>query len=280
MQALARRVVEAVARHVLAQPVAGVRREVELLRHRVPVEPHAVADAVRVVLEPRAVGVDARDIGVRVGRQADVARRADVEVELAVGPEGQVLPAVRQVARQDVVDHGHRRRVVEPVLDPLHLGDPRDLGDIERAVPEGHAVGQVEALGDRLDLARAALVDDRVDVAGHAARDEQRALVAPGHDARIVDPVRPQGRLEPGRELELVDRDIARRLGCRRLGDGCQRRILQLGRHALLPRRVVGGHWEGAEEEHRKHRDHRDVSHDGPPLQDRPEGSGLPAARN
>src|SRR6266542_5518840 len=107
VQALLRCDVEAVARHVVAQPVAAVGGEVELLGHRVPVEAHAVADAAGDVLEAGAVGIDAGDVGMSVRRHADVAGRADVEVELAVRPEGQVLPPVRQVAGQDVVDDLH-----------------------------------------------------------------------------------------------------------------------------------------------------------------------------
>jgi hypothetical protein len=219
VQALLRRVVEAIAGHVLAEPVARVHREVQLLRHRMPVEAHAIADTVREVLEAAAVGVHARDIGVGVRRDADIARRADIEVELAVRPEGQVLPAMRLIARQDVVDHFHGRGIVELVLDAAHLRDPRDLRDVERAVLEGDAVGQLEALGDHLHLALPPLVHHRIDIARHAAADEQRALVAPGHGARIVDPVRPQLRLEAGRQLDLGDRDLARRLRRRRLGD-------------------------------------------------------------
>ena len=212
-------------------------REVQLLRHGMPVEAHAVAHAVGEVLEAAAVGVHARDIGVGVRRDANIARRADIEVELAVRPEGQVLPAVRLIARQDVVDHLHGRRIVELVLDAGHLRDPRDLRDVERAVLEGHAVGQIEALGDHLHLALAALVHHRVDIARHAAADEQRALVAPGHGAGIVDPVRPQLRLEAGRHLDLGDRDLARRLRRRRLGDRRECRIGQVGGLPLLPGR-------------------------------------------
>src|SRR2546430_8897068 len=80
-------------------------------------------------LEPGAVGIDTGDVGVRVWRHADVAGRADVEVELAIGPEGQVLPAVRQVARQDVIYDLHVGWIVEPVLDPLHHGAPGTRGD-------------------------------------------------------------------------------------------------------------------------------------------------------
>src|SRR2546425_8547879 len=56
VQALPWRVVEPVARHVLTQPVAPVGGEVQFLRHRMPVEAHAVSDTVGVVLEPGAVG--------------------------------------------------------------------------------------------------------------------------------------------------------------------------------------------------------------------------------
>src|SRR2546422_4889703 len=242
VQTLLRCDVEAVARHVLAQPIAGVGCEVELLRHRMPVEAHAVPHAVGEVLEAGAVGIDARDVGVGVGRDADVAGRADVEVELAVRPEGQVLPAMRHVAGQDVVDHFHGRRIVQLALDARHLGDPRDLGDVERPVLEGYAIGQVEALGDDLDLALPALVHDRVDVAGDAAAHEERALVAPGHGARVVDPARPHRDLEAGWDLDLVDLELTERRGCRRLGDGRQHRVRHAGGLTLLPgwRRLLG----------------------------------------
>ena len=216
VQALLGRDVEPVARHVLAQPVARVRREVELLRHRVPVEADAVAHAMGPVLEAGAVRIDARDVGVRVGRHTDVARRADVEIQLAVRAERQVLPAVRSVLGQRLVDHLHLGRAVELALDPFHLGDPVDLGDVERTILESDAVRQIEALGDRLDLAAAALVDDRIDVAGDTARDEQRSPVTPRHHARVVDAVRPELDL---RHLDPVDGNLACRLRGRRLCD-------------------------------------------------------------
>ena len=274
VQALLRRDVEPVARHVVAQPVAAVGGEVELLGHRVPVEAHAVADAAGDVLEAGPVGIDAGDVGVGVRRRADVARRADVEVELAVRPEGQVLPAMGHVAGKDVVDHFHGRRIVQLALDARHLGDPRDLGDVKRPVLEGHAIGQVEALGDDLDLALPALVHDRVDVAGDAAAHEERALVAPGHGARVVDPARPHRDLEAGWDLDLVDLELTERRGCRRLGDGRQHRVRHAGRLTLLPgwRRLLGllGRGQGRErksdDERRRERCEDDAPHGEPPL--------------
>src|SRR5262249_614479 len=153
VQAFLRGDVETIARDVFAQPVTPVRREVELLRHRMPVEADAVAYAVRPVLEPGTIGVHARDVGVGGGRATDVAGRADVEGELAGGPEGQVLPAVRRVLRQRLVDDLHLGRAVELALDAFHLRDAVDLGDVERAVLESDAVRQVQALGDRFHFA-------------------------------------------------------------------------------------------------------------------------------
>src|SRR5206468_8505461 len=243
--------VETVARHVLAQPVARVRREVQLPGRRVPVEADTVAYAVRPVLEARPVRVDPREFGLGVGRDADVSRRADVEVELAVRTERQVLPAVRRVFRQRIVDDLHLRRAVELALDPLQLRDAVNLGDVERAVLERDAVGQVEALGDRFDLARAALVDDGVDVASDAARHEQGAAVAPGHHARVVDAVRPELDLEALRHLDLVDGNLARGFRRGRLGDRRERRALHFLGLSLLPRRrrLLGGDQTGGEYE-------------------------------
>ena len=269
---LLRHHVELVARLVVAQPVAGVGGEVELLGHRMPVEAHAVAHAVGHVLEAGAVGIHAGEVGVGVGRHTDIAGRADVEVELAVGAEGEVLPAVRQVLGQGVVDHFHGGRTVELVLDARHLADLRHLGDVERAVLEGHAVRQVQAGGDGLDLALPTLVHHRVDIPRHAAAHEQRALVAPRHGAGIVDAGGPQLGLESRGHLDLVDGNLAGGLGRGRLGNGGERRVGEAGRLALLPgrgRRLLrpgqGGEHAPDRECHRD-RCEGDAPHDVPPL--------------
>jgi hypothetical protein len=56
----------------------------------------------------------------------DVARRADLEIELVVRPDGEELPAMALIFRQVVVDDDRLRRVVEVVLD---LFDLRNSGD-------------------------------------------------------------------------------------------------------------------------------------------------------
>src|SRR3989454_5705115 len=76
--------IELVFGQVLRQPVAAVLGEVELLGHRVPVEADGIPDASRVDLRAAAVEVEPPDLRVGGGRFTDVARRADVDVELLV----------------------------------------------------------------------------------------------------------------------------------------------------------------------------------------------------
>ena len=83
---------------------------------------------------------------------ADVARRADLEIQLVVGPNGQELPAMGLVLRQIVVDEDRLRRVVEIILDLLDLGDFRQLRDVQRAALEGEAVRPIESRLWSVDL--------------------------------------------------------------------------------------------------------------------------------
>src|SRR5215475_133244 len=212
-------------------------REIQLFSFRVPVEPDAVPHAARYVLEASAVRVEPRDIRIRLRRQADIAGSADVEVELAVRPEGEELPPVGLVLRQGV-DHDHGLSgIVEIVLDPLPLDDAVLRGDIERAIAECDAVGQIEPFGDGLDLTLAALVHKRVDVADHTARYEERALAPESHGASVVDPGRIQLDVESWWDLDLVERDLLGRQRRRRLWHWRQRRVLQGLWLPLLPGR-------------------------------------------
>jgi hypothetical protein len=141
------------------------------------------------------------------------------------------------VRRIEVVDHDLRLgRVVEPILDALVGGDAMPLGDVERALAERHAVGRVQALEHLGDGALAVLVDDRVDVLEVAVADEHRPLVAQRQRARLGDAVGVHLDLEPGRHLELVERQLARRTAGEDWRDRVQRRAVLIGRAALLPR--------------------------------------------
>jgi hypothetical protein len=77
---------------------------------------------------------------------------------------------------------------VELALDPVVAFDAAALGDVQGALAENDAVGRVLAAEDCLHLALAALADHRVDVLAVAVADEQRALVAHGHRARLGMP--------------------------------------------------------------------------------------------
>ena len=121
--------VELIVRLILRQPVALVLGEIQQLQHRVPIHADNLADTTCDDLHPAAVEVDAADLRVRRRRHADVARCADVEIELIVGPDGQEFPTVRRVVRQIAVDDRRLRRVVELAFDIVDL---RDLVDRRR----------------------------------------------------------------------------------------------------------------------------------------------------
>jgi hypothetical protein len=148
MHAGARRAVQFVGRRVVAEHVAAVVGEPQCAVHRVPVEADAVADAAGEYLPPRAVGVHAQHCRIGVAGIADVAGRADRHVKLAVGAEGDELPAVVDIARQAVGNHRRRRRSGEAIVNVIVAQDAVHRADIQRAMAPGQAAGHVQSGGD------------------------------------------------------------------------------------------------------------------------------------
>src|SRR5206468_4447650 len=109
--------------------------------------------------QPAAVQIETIDLGMPLGRHADVARRANLEIELLVGPDGEIFPTVRLVLRQVAEDYGRLRRVVELVFDVLDFRDLGELSDVERALVQDDAVRAMEPRRDDLDFALSVLVD-------------------------------------------------------------------------------------------------------------------------
>src|SRR5262245_41282313 len=161
--------VEFVLGDVFRQPVATVFGEVELLGGWVPVHPDDLTDAGSDDFQPAAVQIETVDLGMALGRHADVARRADLEIELLVGPDGEIFPTVSFVLRQVTEDDGRLRRVVELVFDVFDFRDLGELGDVERALVQDDAVRAIEPGGEDLHLALSAFVDDGVDFVLDAA---------------------------------------------------------------------------------------------------------------
>src|SRR6516225_3331725 len=102
-----------------------------------PVHAYDLADACRVDFETLTIETDTVDLGVPLRRHADVAGGANLEVQLLVGTDGEVFPAVRLVLRQIGQNNGWFWRVVEIVLNLLDLGDLREFGDVERTLVQG-----------------------------------------------------------------------------------------------------------------------------------------------
>jgi hypothetical protein len=191
----------------------------------VEVEADGVAHPAGDDLHAAAVEVHAPDVRVLVRvRIADVARGADRHVELAVGPDLDELPAVRDLARELIVDHDRRRQLVEVLLDVGVAGDLLRRGHVERALVVFDAVRQEELLGERLHLALAATVDDGVELAGHEQRaHEHRPLVALTKPAGVEDLGRVHLDLEAVRHLHLGDRQLVGR--CRHRERGHRRHL-------------------------------------------------------
>src|SRR6266446_6395003 len=200
--------IELVFRDVFRQPVAAVFREIELLGDRAEVHSDDLADAPRHDFRAAAVEVDAADLCMGRRGHTDVARRADLEIELVVRPDGEELPAMGLIFRQIVVDDDRLWRVVEVVLDLFDLRNSGELRDVQYAVLEGEAVWPIQPRVDRLDLALFAPVDDGIDLVEQAAADEHRALVPLPQRARIAYARRIELDLEALRRLQLLDRQL------------------------------------------------------------------------
>ena len=96
--------VELVARHVIAKPIARILAEPVVAGARIDVAADAVAHAERDDFRETVRGIDAPDLRDRGRRQADVAGRSERNVEPAVLVEGQIFPAMRRVGWHVVVD--------------------------------------------------------------------------------------------------------------------------------------------------------------------------------
>jgi hypothetical protein len=88
-----------------------------------------LADAAGDDLRVTAISRNAAELSIGRRRHADVARRADIEIEPVVRAYGQELPAVGLVFWQIAVDDGRLRRAVELVLDIVDFGGFDDLGE-------------------------------------------------------------------------------------------------------------------------------------------------------
>ena len=187
----ARDVIERVGRHVVAQLVAAVVVNHSSLRARIPVEADGVAHArARRLRAPMPSAFIRMMFGVPIGvRLADVARRADRNVELAVGPEGDELAAVVAVGRKAVGDDHRLRRIVEAALDVVEAQDAVDGRHVERAVAKRDARRLAQVRCDRAHASprrsSAGGERDRVDVARRTEPTNSVPLAPERHRARV-----------------------------------------------------------------------------------------------
>ena len=170
--------VELVMGNIFRQPVATVIGEIEFFCRRIEIEPNRVAHAAGDRLHAAAVEIHAHDLRIGLRRQANITRRADIDVELVIGPERHELPAVRLVVREAVVDDDGLGRIGDIIFDIFELRDLGAFGDIERAVVEGEAVGPIQTGRNDEEFAFTALFDHGIHFVENSVADEDGALVA------------------------------------------------------------------------------------------------------
>ena len=185
--------VELVGRQVVAEHVAAVVGEPE--RASSPgsqSKPTLLRTPRATVSRPLPSAIHALDDAVAVARLADVARRADRDVELAVGTEGDELPAVVAFAGKPVV-----RRPPAPAAAPggrrwrrsAGSSRPRRRRGCRRARrPPRASRGRWRRV--RTGPARPPLDLERVDLAGAAAADVDDALAVGAAAERHLPRVR------------------------------------------------------------------------------------------
>ena len=171
--------VQLVRGYIIAQVVASVIGEPQLLGVRVPIKSDRISDPPGKDLDLTAIGVHAQQRGVAFVRPgAHITRRADRHVELAVRSKADEFPAVPAVGRQPAVDHHRLGWVVEPRLNIVKAQDTVDFRHIQGSVTEGHAVWREQAVGQThnfLGLVVGIAIDQRIHAALGAGADKNRS---------------------------------------------------------------------------------------------------------
>src|SRR6516162_367676 len=214
--------VELVVRQFLGKPVALVLAEVELLGGRIEIHADDLPDAAGDNFCATAVQVNPANLRMPFRGHANVTRSAHLKVELVVGPDGQIFPAMGLIARQIIIDDDGFRRVVEIVLDLFDLRDLVKLGDVQRAVSERYAVRTEQPREQRLHLALPIFLGDRVDLIKEAGADKDGSLVAAGKRTRIDHSTGVNFKLEAVGCFQLRDWDLVGRCSDRWRGYRCE----------------------------------------------------------
>ena len=185
-----------------------------------PVETHGVAYAVGEHFLPAPIRIhtcNGPEPLILTGPVADVAWRPDRDVELAVRPKPDELPAMRSLRRKGFVDDHCLRRIPEATFDAVVPQDPIHLSHIERSVPERDAIGHVETGGQRHHLVGSIVlvaVEHGIHVPGLAGADEQRASRRPRHRTRVRHVRRIDLDRETRGQRDPVERTVLRARGC------------------------------------------------------------------
>src|SRR5262249_56833414 len=113
---------------------ADVVGEIESLCPRVPTEPPRLAHPGGGHLGAAAIEIDPPYLSIGLRRLANIARRADVYVKLAVRPQGHEFPAMRLMVEKVAVDDHGLGRIVQVIFDFFQLANFGPLAHAERTL--------------------------------------------------------------------------------------------------------------------------------------------------
>ena len=204
---------QGVVGQVFAQPIAAVIGEPQFLGIRMERHAHAVAHAFHHRFQHALVGVNAHDLRVSIRRHANIARRADIEIQPIVRPQRHELPAMRLVLGQRVEYHFRLAGVVEIVFDIAESENARQFRDVQIAVVEHHTVGPIQPFEDGFYFTLATAVDDGVHVVDEPGADKHRTFRAHCDRTRIGQAFGPQLDAKARRQFDLAELHVRRGLG-------------------------------------------------------------------
>jgi hypothetical protein len=201
--------IELIRGQIVTQLVTAIVGEPQLVGVRVPVETDRVPNPACEHLAPGPGDAHAGDRRVqRILRQADVARRTDLQVQQTVGSKTDELPSVELLGREIVAYDDRIRWVRKPLVDIVKPQNAADLSHVERTVLPGDPVRHLEPAGDsvyRVGHMVVIGIDDSVHHPLPAGTNVQDAAGAQRHRAGVGNVIGEDLDPKPLRQPDLVD---------------------------------------------------------------------------
>lgn len=145
VQAWAFGMIELIWRHVLTEIVSPVVSEPDIACLGIPIEAYSVPDSSGKDLKLCAIRVHPGDGSIRIALVTDIAGSSNRQIELAIRPKRNKLPAMGRIFREIIFDN-HIFRVIKIFLNIVESEDAADLSNIEVPIFESNSIRHVQFL--------------------------------------------------------------------------------------------------------------------------------------